>query len=154
MNTPDHPHVKMPPPLLHLGGLLIGYVVDQALHWQPIAMPWLWPLAAALALVGVVLIVWAALLMRRHQTTILPHRAATTLITQGPYAFSRNPIYLAFALLHLACALAQGSLGMVLLLPAVLYVMDRHVIAAEEAFHERQFGAAWQQYRRRVRRWL
>lgn len=154
MSTQDHPHVRMPPPLLHLGGLFIGYILDQALHWPAITLAWFWPVAALLALAGLGLILWAALLMRRHRTTILPHRAATTLITHGPYAFTRNPIYLAFALLHLACALAQGSPGMALILPLVLYVMDRHVIAEEEAFHARQFGVAWEQYRQRVRRWL
>ncbi len=85
---------------------------------------------------------------------MLPHRAATTLVTTGPFRWSRNPIYLAFALLHLACGLALGSPGMLILLIPVFYVMDRHVIAAEEAFHAQQFADQWPDYRRRVRRWL
>ena len=84
----------------------------------------------------------------------LPHRAARTLITGGVFRLSRNPIYLAFALLHLACALSLGSPGMLLMLVAVLWVMHSHVIAAEEAFHAQRFGAQWQAYRQRVRRWL
>jgi len=154
MTSQDHPEVLMPPPLLHLGGLFIGYALDRVFHWQLPVSDERIALALLPALPAVALILWTALLFRRHRTTILPHRAASTLVTEGPFRFSRNPIYLSFALLHLACAIANGSPGMLLTLPLILYVMDRHVIAAEEAFHQRQFGAAWQAYRARVRRWL
>ncbi|KAF0807517.1 hypothetical protein A167_02849 [Alcanivorax sp. S71-1-4] len=154
MTSQDHPEVLMPPPLLHLGGLFIGYTLDQVFHWQLAPSDERVMLALLPALPAVALILWSALLFRRHRTTILPQRAASTLVTQGPFRFSRNPIYLSFALLHLACAIANGSPGMLLTLPLVVVVMDRHVIAAEEAFHQRQFGAAWQAYRARVRRWL
>jgi protein-S-isoprenylcysteine O-methyltransferase Ste14 len=154
MTSQDHPEVLMPPPLLHLGGLFIGYTLDQVFHWRLAPSDERVMLALLPALPAVALILWTALLFRRHRTTILPQRAASTLVTQGPFRFSRNPIYLSFALLHLACAIANGSPGMLLTLPLVVVVMDRHVIAAEEAFHQRQFGAAWQAYRARVRRWL
>ena len=154
MTSQDHPEVLMPPPLLHLGGLFIGYTLDRVFHWQLAPSDERVALALLPALPAVALILWTALLFRRHRTTLLPQRAASTLVTQGPFRISRNPIYLSFALLHLACAIANGSPGMLLTLPLVVYVMDRHVIAAEEAFHQRQFGEAWQAYRARVRRWL
>jgi len=110
----EHPEVRIPPPLLHLGGLLVGYGLDQALHWT------------------------------------LPRE----LITGGVFRLTRNPIYLAFALLHLGCALSLSSPGMLIMLPPILWVMHHHVIAAEEAFHEQRFGDQWQRYRQRVRRWI
>lgn len=144
----------MPPPLLHLGGLLIGHGVDQALGWMLPAFPGRAPLATALALLGVVLVVAALLQLAGQRTTVMPHRAARVLVTDGVFRISRNPIYLAFALLHLACALSLRSPGMLAMLVAVVWVMQSHVIAAEEAFHARRFGARWQAYRQRVRRWL
>ena len=153
-DQPQHPQVLMPPPLIYLGGLLTGYGLDQALAWQLPMPPWLATLAGLLALAGILLIGSTLLLFRRHQTTVLPHKAASTLITSGPFRLSRNPIYLGFSLLHLACALSLASPGMLLMLVPVLWVINQHVIAAEEAFHAQQFAEQWQAYRQRVRRWL
>lgn len=150
----EHPEVRMPPPLIHLGGLLVGYGLDQALGWQFAVPGRLYTAAACLAVAGAVLAGLALFTLIHHRTTFLPHRAATTLVTGGVFRISRNPIYLAFALLHLGCATALGSPGMLAMLLPVLYVMDRHVIAAEEAFHQQQFGEQWQQYQARVRRWI
>lgn len=150
----EHPEVRIPPPLLHLGGLLVGYGLDQALHWTLPAWPGQYALATALALFAVLLLAGAMVQFYRHRTTILPHRAARELITGGVFRLTRNPIYLAFALLHLGCALSLSSPGMLIMLPPILWVMHHHVIAAEEAFHEQQFGDQWQRYRQRVRRWI
>lgn len=154
MPANDHPHVMTPPPLLHLGGLLIGYSLDQVFGWHlPDIAPWSW-LATALLIPALGLLLWTLLLFLHHRTTVMPHRAASHLITGGPFRLSRNPIYLSFALLHLACAFSLQSAGMLAALLPVLYVMDRHVIAAEEAFHARHFGADWEAFRTRTRRWL
>lgn len=153
-SPPDHPEVRMPPPMLYLGGLLIGHGLDQALGWALPAFPGRPALALVLALLGVTMVTVALLQLARQRTTVMPHRAARVLVTDGVFRISRNPIYLAFALLHLACALSLGSPGMLLMLVAVLWVMQTHVIAAEEEFHARRFGNQWQAYRRRVRRWL
>ncbi len=152
--TLAHPQVRMPPPLIHLGGLLVGYGLDQVSGWRFAPVPWLDGLALGLALVGLILSAWTLGTLHRHRTTVLPHRAARTLVTTGPFGWSRNPIYLAFTLLHLACGLALGSPGMLLMLVPVFLVMDRHVIAAEEAFHAQAFAEQWPAYRQRVRRWL
>lgn len=150
----EHPQIHMPPPLIHLGALLVGYGLDRALDGSFTPPGWLEPVALALALVGCALCAWTLITLRRHHTTVLPFRAASELVTRGPFRWSRNPIYLGFALLHLACGLALGSTGILLMLLPTVYVMDRHVIAAEEAFHEQQFPQQWPDYRDRVRRWL
>lgn len=158
MPANDHPHVMTPPPMLHLGGLLIGYSVDQVFGWQlPMTREYghlFGPIALALTFPALILLVWTLLLFLRHRTTVMPHKAASYLITGGPFRLTRNPIYLSFALLHAATALSLSSPGMLAALVAVLFVMNRHVIAAEEAFHARQFGPTWQAYRDKVRRWL
>ena len=84
----------------------------------------------------------------------MPHRAANALLTGGVFSLSRNPIYLGFACLHLAMALAQHSTGMLVMWVPVIWVIQQHVIAAEETFHAQQFGEQWRAYRKKVRRWL
>ncbi len=149
-----HPDIRMPPPLIHLGGLGVGYGLDQALDWRFAVPGWLQTMVAIVAVFAALLALTAVVWLVRHRTTFLPHRAASHLISSGPFAVSRNPIYLAFALLHLACGVALGSPGILLLLIPVVQVMDRHVIAAEEVFHAQAFGEQWLRYQSRVRRWL
>lgn len=153
-SQPRHPNIRMPPPLIHLGGLLIGYGLDQALHWSLPEWPGERILCSALALFAILLLSSALWQFRRHRTTVMPHRAASELITSGVFHLTRNPIYLAFAILHLACAVTLGSPGMLITLVPVVWVMHTHVIAEEEAFHQQRFGPRWDRYRHRVRRWL
>ena len=150
----DHPRVLMPPPLIYLGGILVGYGLDQVIA-RPLPLPgWMEAPAIAMSLMAMVLIGSTLLLFHRHHTTVLPHKAASALVTSGPFRISRNPIYLGFTLLYLACILSLASIGMLLMLIPVVWVINTHVIAEEEAFHARRFGADWQAYCQRVRRWL
>ncbi len=94
------------------------------------------------------------ILFWRKRTTIRPDRPATALATTGPYRLTRNPMYLSLALLYAGIAILWQSICALLLLPLVLFFIDRRVIVREELYLERQFGSAYRQYRARVRRWL
>ncbi len=108
----------------------------------------------AVAAVGLGLDLWAIRTMRRHRANILPHRAATALVTTGPFAFSRNPIYLANGLLLAGAGLALANAW---LLPAALAQMalvTRLAIRREEAHLAIRFGDGWTAYAAAVPRWL
>jgi protein-S-isoprenylcysteine O-methyltransferase Ste14 len=94
------------------------------------------------------------LVMRRGRANILPHRAATALITSGPFAVSRNPIYLGntFLLIGAAAALANPWFLPVALLSAA--AVDRLAIRREEAHLAARFGEAWRGYAKRTARWI
>ena len=93
---------------------------------------------------------------RRGKTTVNPMtpEAASTLVTAGVYRWTRNPMYLGFgvALVGWAVWLANGAA----FVPLFLYVlyMNRFQIGPEERALEARFGAAFTDYRKRVRRWL
>ena len=74
----EHPEVRMPPPLLHLGGLLVGYGLDQALNWSLPAFAGRQGIAATLALIAIAVLLTALLQLARARTTVMPHRAART----------------------------------------------------------------------------
>lgn len=76
------------------------------------------------------------------------------LITDGPFRFTRNPLYLAMVLLTLGIALLLGTLGPLLLVAAEVAVMTWFGIPYEERVLAEQFGAEYEAYRKRVRRWL
>ena len=102
--TPQAPNRWPWPPLITGGAVLVALITARL--WTP---PALFPgaFAAGGLLVGLALglDLWAMLEMRRRRANILPHRAATALVTTGPFAWSRNPIYLANGLLLLTCGL-------------------------------------------------
>ncbi len=156
-DSSDNPGVRMPPPALFLGALLIG-----------IGLEWLWPLSwldgvpgslryglgGGLALAGAALLAAALRLFRKAGTAIPPWEPAAALVTTGVYRRSRNPIYLGMVLLYLGLALIFVASWALLLLIPVLVALQIAVIRREEAYLERRFGAAYREYRARVRRWL
>jgi protein-S-isoprenylcysteine O-methyltransferase Ste14 len=75
------------------------------------------------------------------------------LVDNGPYAFSRNPMYVAWTVGYLGIALVAGTAWPLLLLPAVL-VVTQVVVQREERSLERRFGAAYRSYKTSVRRYL
>jgi protein-S-isoprenylcysteine O-methyltransferase Ste14 len=103
---------------------------------------------------GVALAAWAWLIFHNARTTRVPGEVSTALITRGPYRLSRNPMYVGLTLAYVGEA---GILRQVLplaVLPLVIAYLNQVVIPLEESRLEAAFGAAYRQYRSRVRRWL
>ncbi|WP_298743776.1 isoprenylcysteine carboxylmethyltransferase family protein, partial [uncultured Brevundimonas sp.] len=96
----------------------------------------------------------AAGYFRRLGTAVQPWKPTTVLATGGLYRFSRNPIYLGFAITYAGLAVAMDSVLVLLLLIPCLWVIDRFVIQREERYLSAKFGAGYDAYRARVRRWL
>ena len=91
---------------------------------------------------------------RRSRTSIIPVRPATALVIAGPYRFTRNPMYVALAALTVGLGLFLDSWWVMLLLVPVLIGVRLFVIAPEERYLQRRFGADYISYMRRVRRWV
>lgn len=94
--------------------------------------------------------------MRMKRTTLNPLHAhkSTTLVTDGCYAWSRNPIYLGMSGIQLAFALYIGSLTGVLAVPVFMLAVARLHIDFEEEQLRKHFGLEWERYEQHVRRWL
>jgi protein-S-isoprenylcysteine O-methyltransferase Ste14 len=88
------------------------------------------------------------------RTGIMLQRPADTLVTSGPYAWSRNPQYVGFTAIYIGAALITNMAWPLLLLPLVLTAVVLAVILREEAYLRRRFGDAYVAYCRRVGRWL
>lgn len=119
-------------------------------YWGvPLNLIGLGPLAA-----GAWLNVAADREFKRHQTTVRPFERSSALVTVFPFALSRHPMYLGLTLILLGTALLFGTVSP--LLPAATFalLMDRHFIPVEERMLGETFGAEWERYRERVRRWL
>lgn len=106
-------------------------------------------LIGALGIIG-----WSAVWFWRRKTPIEPHHTPKTLIVEGPYRLSRNPIYLGLVLLTLASAVGHGSVIGLLAAVALWRVLDRRFAAPEEALLRETFGEEAQDYLQKTRRWL
>jgi protein-S-isoprenylcysteine O-methyltransferase Ste14 len=92
--------------------------------------------------------------LSRAHTPVDPLKPTTALVTEGPFRYSRNPIYVALTLLYVGVALLVNVWWILLLVVPVLLVIRYGVIAREEAYLTRKFGEAYRQYTAQVRRWL
>jgi protein-S-isoprenylcysteine O-methyltransferase Ste14 len=97
---------------------------------------------------------WALLTMARHRTALLPGGATTTLIQRGPFARSRNPLYVGLLVLSGGLSLLAGSLWGLIALPVEWALLRWGAVLPEEGYLAAKFGADYADYAGRVRRWL
>jgi protein-S-isoprenylcysteine O-methyltransferase Ste14 len=90
----------------------------------------------------------------RARTTTVPGQASSTLVTWGPYRFSRNPMYLGLAIAYVGEAVIQRHVWPLVLLPVVIAYVSVAVIPLEESKLVEVFGEQYAIYRARVRRWM
>ncbi|MBN2905548.1 MAG: isoprenylcysteine carboxylmethyltransferase family protein [Rhodobacteraceae bacterium] len=111
---------------------------------------------AGMALVGLGLAVsgWAALHFVLERTSLIPRETPNKLVTTGLYRLSRNPIYLADAGILVGLILIWDALPSLILVPLFIKVIERRFILREEAFIRDRFGAEFDAYAARVRRWI
>ena len=150
----DSPGVIAPPPLIYIAGLPAGFALQRRLPAPRIARKVAAPAGAVLLVAGVALAASFITAFRHAKTPVDVRKAPTALVTTGPYRLTRNPGYLALALVSAGIALLSGALWPLFLLVPTVIVVDRGVIAREERYLERKFGGDYVEFTRRTRRWF
>ena len=144
----------VPPPVIFLGSLAAALLLE-----------WFWPsgfvpgdlgywIGGVLVAAGVALFAAAWRELARHATSIVHHKATRAIVSSGPYARSRNPVYVAMAIFVAGLAVMTDSLWVLATVASSVVLVDRLVITREERFLEATFGEAYGDYKSRVRRWL
>ena len=110
-------------------------------------------LGAAFVLAGVGLMVASLMQFARARTTVMPREEARVLITRGVYQLSRNPIYVADALILTGLAV-RWDLAALIWVVVFVVAIDQRFIAGEEAGLRAKFGAEFHEWAEKVRRWL
>jgi len=148
------PRTLAPPPLVYAVALYAAWWLQAryslAFELGPLAY-WLGWASIGLGLTG---FVWALAAIWGHHTTVNPYKAASNLVTHGPFARSRNPIYTSDWFVYVGITLLLGTAWPLLLAPLVWLVMRYGVIAHEEAHLLAKFGDEYRTYCRQVKRWL
>jgi protein-S-isoprenylcysteine O-methyltransferase Ste14 len=92
--------------------------------------------------------------MRRAGTTVRPDRGTDHLVTEGPFSFTRNPLYLAGTMLLLGVGLVSGIVWFLVLAILAAFAVEKLAIEREERHLKARFGETYVGYARRVRRWI
>ena len=146
--------VIAPPPLIYLAALGVGLIFHAVF---PLRLPlggWSLPMAFGFVAAGVLLAVSGFRAMGRADTNVNPYEPTTALVTDGPFRFTRNPLYLALTLLYIGIALIVNTVWPILFLPAALLIMRYGVIDREERYLEQKFSEEYLRYKQAVRRWI
>lgn len=145
--------IDMPPVWLAWFLVLIYF---QVRFWNPLGFEtgstngfgWL------LILSGLLVMVWAFLQFQGHKTSVVPRNIPRSFIAKGPYRFSRNPIYLADAMVLLGFAFIQGSAIGIALVPVFMCLIHIRFIKGEEEGLKRAFPEEFAAFCARTRRWV
>jgi protein-S-isoprenylcysteine O-methyltransferase Ste14 len=155
----DAAAVKFFPPALPLLAVLLGEALDRlwpittgTLELPVPARYWLGGALIVAAVLGLGL--WSVLIMRRSGQSENPWQPTVSIVEQGPFRFSRNPMYLQMVLVCLGFAIVSWNVWTLLLTPVCGWLLQRLAILPEEAYLDDKFGDAYRDYRRRVRRWI
>lgn len=141
------------PPLVYGIPLAASLVADRLLSKKRLP-PFVLRLSPALLATAVSIVLPAIKQFRKAGTAIDPYEETTAFIEDGPFAHTRNPLYLALTCAYIGIALAFRARAPLAVLPAVLWTMNIGVIDREEQYLERKFGEKYRAYKERVPRWI
>ena len=150
----DSPQVIAPPPLIYLSGFTVGIVLHLLKPLPFLPKNLVLPLGVVLIVISIMLVITAMREFIKAKTNIDVRKPTTSIVSTGPYQFTRNPIYLSMTLLVLGIAVWVNTLWILITLVLVLLVMQFGVIAREEAYLVKKFGGEYLQYKTKVRRWM
>jgi protein-S-isoprenylcysteine O-methyltransferase Ste14 len=151
----DSSDAAVRPPFAWLLALAAGIAADRLyrLPFVPASVPRAWAGVAIFA-IGFALAIWAIVTIRKAGTQVETWKPTTAIVANGPYRFTRNPIYLGMMLALVGLAIILDSLWLLAMLLPFYLVIRYGVVAREEAYLERKFGDVYLGYKSRVRRWL
>ncbi len=140
----------MPIPDGHVAFLLVGVILHFIVPWKlyqeygvEYSIGW------AMIAVGALVAAWAVRTFADMNT-----KKPTKIISKGPYAYSRNPMYVAWTSIYIGVDLILNTVWLLVFLPVVLIGTHYYAIIKEERFLEREFGDEYREYKERVRRYL
>jgi protein-S-isoprenylcysteine O-methyltransferase Ste14 len=153
--TTDSANAVVRPPIAWGLAFVAGLGADwlYPLRFIPVSIPGAW-LGSAVFAVGFALAIWAIVTFRKAGTRVETNKPTKTIVANGPYRFTRNPIYIGMLLGQAGLAVGFDSLWILATLVPFYLVIRYGVIAREEAYLESKFGDVYLSYKSRVRRWL
>jgi protein-S-isoprenylcysteine O-methyltransferase Ste14 len=153
-HSKDSPDVIAFPPAVFLTALGVGMFLNWLVPMGSFASESFRVMGAIVAALGTSVCAWGYYTLRRASTNVRPDRPATTLVTSGPFRYSRNPLYVSVTVIYLGIALTVGSIWLLITLIPALVITHWRIVLREEKYLEARFGDNYRAYKTRVHRWL
>lgn len=155
-NGKDGAAVRIPPPLVYLGGVIVGILVHAFVMPLQIELSTEWRIALTVAAgaPAVVLLGGAVGLFRRSGQDPKPWEPTPEIISTGVYRFTRNPMYVGLAFVQAAIGFGLANGWIIVMVPIVLAIVHVTAIRHEEDYLERKFADEYTRYKASVRRWI
>jgi protein-S-isoprenylcysteine O-methyltransferase Ste14 len=152
----DGAKVRFPPPLVFLGAIVLGVIVQHKAMPLSLVFARGLRLAAAVLILacGVSLVASARILFKRTGQNPIPWKPTPELILQGPYRFTRNPMYVGVTLFVIGLGLAVNNLWISLFAAPALLVVHVIAVLPEERYLAAKFGESYRSFLAQVRRYL
>lgn len=152
----EGPGAPLPPTFVYLAGFLAAWFLHR--EFPSPVNEGVGPVQAVVGAIGIAIglaiFVWGLLTFYRLRTGIMLQKPAVSLVEEGPYRWSRNPQYVAFNAIYVGAALLANTVWPLVLLPVVVGTILIAVISREERYLRSTFGPAYDDYCRRVKRWI
>ncbi len=137
--------------------LLISILIMLALHFllpvrKVIPSPYRY-LGILPLITGILLNIWSDQIFKKVRTTVKPFEQSSRLVIEGPYRFSRHPMYLGMILILAGLAVLLGTITPAAVIPEFIWMSKRFIDIEEKAMEE-TFGDEYLAYSKRVRRWI
>jgi protein-S-isoprenylcysteine O-methyltransferase Ste14 len=146
--------VKFPPPIVFLLFMLMAYGLHYLNAVEVGSLPTPMIVGTFIVILGFVIILISSHSFKQAQTNIEPWKPTSQIVSSGIFAYSRNPIYVAFCIITVGIGLILNSLWVVLSFVPSIIIVFFIAIKKEEVYLENKFGQEYLSYKNNVRRWL
>jgi len=152
----DSPGVYLPPPLFYV---LLFFASILLQHYLPLSRKYFESngsrnLGFLFIVLGLLSVVPALITFFKSKNTLITILPAKSLQQKGIYGVTRNPMYVGLLLVYVGLAFIKGNWWTFILIPLVVWIVTHLVILKEEIYLERAFGQEYEDYKKKVRRWL
>ena len=150
----DSPGVIVFPPALLLGTILLSVLLNLIwpLYFTPMA--WMKVAGGLLFILGGFLAGWGRRTMVRAGTNVPPHKPTLAVVTNGPFRFTRNPLYCGGTVAYIGLSVGFNLIWALILMVPMLWVLNWGIVRREERYLEKKFGDSYLAYKARVPRWF
>ncbi|MFT6288025.1 MAG: protein-S-isoprenylcysteine O-methyltransferase Ste14 [Alcanivorax sp.] len=142
------------PPMWLVFGVVLIFVFNETLPGARYTSTAGQVAGALIILIGLTMLVVAGGMFKKAGTDLVPFKNVSALVTTGLFRFTRNPMYLAMALVLLGCAVTVGASTALIVPPVFMVIIEMRFIRPEEAMLRDLFGEEYSSYCQRVRRWV
>ncbi len=151
---PDDAGIKVIPPVYFFAAIGLGLLVNMIFPLSVLDFFIIKIIGVVCILASLIFSFWAVLGQKKAKTSLDVRTPTTKIVMKGAYRLTRNPMYLGAVVFISGIGLAIANTWILLTVPLLVIILNKHVIEREESYLMDKFGDEYKNYCHRVKRWL